>query len=342
MIDLPLTSTRFRRLIKKMSSFSTSRTFNAPRSLVFDCWVQPERFEHWFSPADCETKLVSADVKPGGSFQLQTTSPDGKVFWTKHEFLEIEPTDRMVFLISFCDEQGNLASHPYWGERWPVYMMNTVTFEDKGSATKVSVVVEPHQSSFEQIEFFDDRRILLRAGWADTFDKAILTAEGEKQRLDLIAGAKKSAKEGMFFFLRNFSYVPDDRLNWSPTPTSKSPMRIAAHTALYYKIFAQMIQNRQLPVVTDLEAWQAEKNAAELALTDRVEMERVFREGNEAVLQALDSLTVKEVEMELDSGQGWTMPMTFLMALPGWHATLHLGQIDYLQTCWDDQEIYIK
>jgi len=29
------------------------------------------------------------------------------------------------------------------------------------------------------------------------------------------------------------------------------------------------------------------------------------------------------------------------LGLPGWHATLHLGQIDYLQTCWDDQKIYV-
>jgi len=76
-------------------------------------------------------------------------------------------------------------------------------------------------------------------------------------------------------------------------------------------------------------------------VTSREEVERIFRAGTDEVLAALESLTPEEVEMELDSGQGWTMPMTFLMGLPGWHATLHMGQIDFLQTCWGDQEIYV-
>jgi hypothetical protein len=27
------------------------------------------------------------------------------------------------------------------------------------------------------------------------------------------------------------------------------------------------------------------------------------------------------------------------MNLPDWHGFVHLGQIDFLQTCWDDQEV---
>jgi len=44
--------------------------------------------------------------------------------------------------------------------------------------------------------------------------------------------SKKSAVDNMELFLRNFSKVPDVRLAWTPTPTSKSAIRIAAHTAL--------------------------------------------------------------------------------------------------------------
>lgn len=145
----------------------------------------------------------------------------------------------------------------------------------------------------------------------------------------------------MELFLRNFSHVPDDRLTWTPTPTSKSAIRVAAHTALYAGRFAQMIRDRQLLNPTNLEEWLAEREAEEKQITDRKEMERVFREGTAQVLEALESLSKEEVEMQLTSGQGWTMPMTQLMNLPAWHATLHLGQIDYLQTCWDDQEIYL-
>ena len=145
----------------------------------------------------------------------------------------------------------------------------------------------------------------------------------------------------MEFFLRNFAHVPDDKLEWTPTPTAKSALRIAAHTALYAGRFARMIRDRRLPVPDDLKEWLAERDAEEIAITSREEMERVFREGTAEVLAALDTLTPEDVEISLDSGQGWSMPMAQVMGLPGFHATLHAGQIDYLQTCWDDQHVYV-
>lgn len=145
----------------------------------------------------------------------------------------------------------------------------------------------------------------------------------------------------MEFFLRNFSHVPDDKLEWTPTPTAKSAIRIAAHTALYARRFARMIRDRRLPAPENLEEWLAERNAEEIAITSREEIERIFRDGTAEVLDALDELTPDEVEMTLDSGQGWSMPMAQLMGLAGFHAILHTGQIDYLQTCWDDQQVYV-
>lgn len=146
----------------------------------------------------------------------------------------------------------------------------------------------------------------------------------------------------MEVFLRNFSYVPDDKLAWTPTPTAKSAIRIAAHTALYAGRFARMIRDRGLPAPENLVEWIAARDAEEVAVTCRKEVERVFREGTAEVLGALDTLSLDEIEMSLDSGQGWSMPMKQLMGLPGWHATLHTGQIDFLQTCWDDQHVYVE
>lgn len=153
--------------------------------------------------------------------------------------------------------------------------------------------------------------------------------------------SKKSAVDNMELFLRNFSKVPDDRLTWTPTPTSKSAIRIAAHTALYAGRFAQMIRERALPKVENLDQWLAQRNAEEELLTSRAEVEAVFRAGTAQVISALESLTPEEIESTLDSGQGWQMSMIWVMGLPGWHSTLHTGQIDYLQTCWGDQEIYV-
>lgn len=159
--------------------------------------------------------------------------------------------------------------------------------------------------------------------------------------MDPIETSKQRAVSSMEYFLRNFSHVPDDKLTWAPTPTAKSALRIAAHTALYAARFARMIRDRRLPIPDNLTQWLAERDAEEVAITRREDIEKVFRAGTAEVLEALDTLTPDEVEMVLDSGQGWTTSMKQLMGLPGFHAILHAGQIDFLQTCWDDQEVYV-
>lgn len=159
--------------------------------------------------------------------------------------------------------------------------------------------------------------------------------------MDLLESSKQRAVNGMEYFLRNFSHVPDDKLNWTPTSTAKSAIRIAAHTALYAGRFAQMIRDRRLPAPDNLSEWLAQRNEEETAITSRQAMEQIFREGTEEVLSALDSLSPADLGISLDSGQGWSMSMEQLVGLPGWHAVLHAGQIDYLQTCWNDQQVYV-
>ncbi|MBS1718323.1 MAG: DinB family protein [Armatimonadetes bacterium] len=159
--------------------------------------------------------------------------------------------------------------------------------------------------------------------------------------MDLIEASKQRAVGSMEYFLRNFSHVPDDKLEWTPTPTAKSAIRIAAHTALYARRFARMIRDRRTPAPDNLAEWLAARDAEEIALTSREEIERIFREGTAEVLAALDTLKPEDLELSLDSGQGWSMPMKQMIGLPGFHAILHAGQIDYLQTCWDDQHVYV-
>ncbi|MBS1705989.1 MAG: DinB family protein [Armatimonadetes bacterium] len=153
--------------------------------------------------------------------------------------------------------------------------------------------------------------------------------------------AKQRATTSMEMFLRNFSHVPDDKLNWTASPTSKSALRIAAHTALYSARFAAMIRHRSLPVYDSLEEWLNQRDQEELAITQREDIDRIFREGTAEVLAAIDTLTEADLEGSLDSGQGWSMSMKDVINLPGFHAVLHTGQIDFLQTCWDDQQVYV-
>ncbi|MFN3962347.1 MAG: DinB family protein [Fimbriimonadaceae bacterium] len=156
-----------------------------------------------------------------------------------------------------------------------------------------------------------------------------------------IEAAKQRAVSAMEMFLRNFSKVPDERLHWQAAPGAKTPLRIAAHTAVYAARFAAMMETRDLPQPGDLDAWLAAREQEERGVTSREEVEAAFRAGTERVLAAMDALEPEDLDAMLDSGQGWQMPMRFLVDLPAIHANLHCGQIDFLQTCWGDQDVYV-
>jgi hypothetical protein len=151
-----------------------------------------------------------------------------------------------------------------------------------------------------------------------------------------------AAQQGMDYFLRNFSHVPDDRLNWTPSPTSKSALRIAAHAALQNFRFAEMIANKRLPEAANMDQQLSLWISQEVAITSRAEVEHQFTGGIQAAVISIQTLSQSDLDIVLESGQGWSVSMAYLITLPGWHATLHAGQIDYLQTCWDDQEIYVE
>lgn len=155
-----------------------------------------------------------------------------------------------------------------------------------------------------------------------------------------IEAAQHRAMSAMEMFLRNFSKVPDERLHWQAAPGAKTPLRIAAHTALCAARFAAMIRTRTLPQPDNLEVWLAQRNAEEECITTRAEVETIFRAGTAQVIAAMQELTVEDMDAMLESGQGWQMPMRFLVDLPDTHANLHCGQIDFLQTCWGDQNVY--
>lgn len=158
---------------------------------------------------------------------------------------------------------------------------------------------------------------------------------------NLIETAKKDAVTAMEWFLRNLSQVPKEKLEWSPSPTAKSALQIAAHTAVTAGNFAKMIRDRKLPMGEEIPVFIEQTAAAEKALINIDEIVSLLRSNTDEVLAALDTLSPVDTEGVLDSSQGWTMPMTFLMKLPAYHAIGHTAQIDFLQTCWDDQEIYV-
>ena len=156
---------------------------------------------------------------------------------------------------------------------------------------------------------------------------------------DLVTMCKQNAVRGMERFLKTFSFVPDDKLTWSPSPTAKSALRIAAHTACTAGNFAYLIRNGKFPT-NDMAELFAGMNAEEQTVTTREAAVELLRKNTDDILAALDASTPELIASTLETPFGFSAPMAFFMNLPGSHAESHAAQVDYLQTCWGDREMH--
>ena len=74
-----------------------TRTFDAPRALVFEAWTNPEHVARWWDPGRVPLAVCEIDLRPGGAFRFV----HGGTSAMKHEFAgtyrEIDPPSRLVF-----------------------------------------------------------------------------------------------------------------------------------------------------------------------------------------------------------------------------------------------------
>ncbi len=141
------------------------RVFDAPRSLVFKAWSDPEHVMHWWGPKGFTAPFCKIDFRPGGVFQFCMRSPEGKDYWNTGVYREIVPLERIVCTVSFADEEGKVVSATYYGmsAEFSLEMLLTVTFEEHGGKTKVTL----RHVGIPAGEDSDNAR----AGWNESLDK---------------------------------------------------------------------------------------------------------------------------------------------------------------------------
>lgn len=73
-----------------------TRTFNAPRSLVWRAMSQPEHIIRWWGPHSHANKVLHFDWRVGGSWRIQSSMADGTIIIFHGEYREIEPEWKTV------------------------------------------------------------------------------------------------------------------------------------------------------------------------------------------------------------------------------------------------------
>ena len=149
--------------------FFMRREFDATLDRMWRAWSDPERMAHLWGPKGAETEIVRLDFRPGGICHYRMDF-GGQEMWGKLLYREIAPKKRLVFIVSFSDENEGITVHPL-SPGWPRQILSTITFTERNGKTTVSVRWVPYEATDEERAVFEAGRDGMEAGWTGTLDR---------------------------------------------------------------------------------------------------------------------------------------------------------------------------
>lgn len=154
---------------------------------------------------------------------------------------------------------------------------------------------------------------------------------------ETIEGAKDQFMHACSGLLRALESTPDDRLNWSPSATARTPLQIAAHAADAVRNLHGMMEGRTFDVPTTAEA-DAGFRKWESQFQTREEVVALIDEIGDGYLKFLDTITPDQLSnmVRLPFTLG-SAPLSLVITFPPMHTQTHIAQIDYIQTIYGDQ-----
>jgi uncharacterized protein YndB with AHSA1/START domain len=143
---------------------SVNHTFNAPVEKIWKMWNDPETIKQWWSPKDYTAPIVKNDFQVGGTYLFSMKAPDGKTMFNSGKYLEIVPQKKIVSLMAFSDENGNLISASEYGVpgKWAPAVHIAVDFEEVDGKTQVKV----REEGIPLIMY-----VFAKMGWRQQFEK---------------------------------------------------------------------------------------------------------------------------------------------------------------------------
>ena len=135
-----------------------TRTINAPRSVLWDCWTTPQHIKNFFIPKPHRVTECEIDLRVGGRFNT-TFDVDGNVMTNEGVYLEVQPGEKLVFTDAYSEG---------WKPAPDPFMTAIIEFADDGAGGTTYTATARHRSSearqnHEDMGFFD--------GWGTVADQ---------------------------------------------------------------------------------------------------------------------------------------------------------------------------
>ena len=101
-----------------------TRTFDAPRSLVWTVFTDPRHLPHWHTgPEGVTMPVCEIDLRPGGRWYYQWRNPQGREFTATGTYRDVDPPKRLVQVTVVNGEENT----------------STTTFSEEDGRTTVTV-----------------------------------------------------------------------------------------------------------------------------------------------------------------------------------------------------------
>jgi uncharacterized protein YndB with AHSA1/START domain len=150
-------------------ALTITRTFRAPRALVWSALTEPTHFAQWWGPKGLAVTVAKMDVRPGGMAHYGIAMPGGGEMWGIFNYIDVQEPDKIVFTNSFADAQGAPCGNPFMPV-WPLEIENTWTLAEQADGTTVLTLLGyPVNASAAERRAFQDMAAGLQQGFAGTF-----------------------------------------------------------------------------------------------------------------------------------------------------------------------------
>ena len=131
-----------------------TRTFDAPRELIWEALSKPEHMREWWGPRGFTMPICEMDFGPGGAYRFVQQGPDGAEYGFRGEYREIVPPERITWTFEFEGMPGSIS-------------VDTMTLTEEDGQTTITTT-----SVFDSVEQRDGMlESGMETGAAETYDR---------------------------------------------------------------------------------------------------------------------------------------------------------------------------
>lgn len=112
-----------------------TRTFEAPRALVWRMFSDPAHLARWWGPAGYTNPVCQLDFRLGGRWHNVMRSPTGEEYPVDVEFTEIVPPERIAWV-------NAPPVGAVWGDNPPPSFLRTITLTEVHGRTTLTMRAE--------------------------------------------------------------------------------------------------------------------------------------------------------------------------------------------------------